>query len=312
MPNPASRTKGPQGRLRVAAFLRYVHNPAFSLRPAHAVKIEELPGYRPMPDPLSEAALETALGLRDTSPVPAKVIACSAGGDPCRALLREALACGADEAIWIPYPTGEPDGWILVAYLEALYCESPFDLGLFGAKDLDTETGQTGPMFSALAGLPFLDGVTQIVWTHDGRLEATRSHGTVRDRILLPLPACAAVQRSRPLRYPTLEGKIRSERTPLRPHPVDPGSIASSVLRERFAPPKPAKASAATDYAQVSPLDRVRKAYGMAPTGQKAGGTALQRLRPDQGAQKILEILKEERFIGTADPKFPKETPFQQ
>lgn len=308
MPNPTSRAPDPQGRLRIAAFLRYVHNPAFSLRPTQAGTFEELPGYRPMPDPLSEAALETALGLRDTSPVPATVVACSAGGDPCRALLREALACGADEAIWIPCPTGQPDGRILAAYLEALYSESPFDLALFGARDLDTETGQTGSMFSALAGLSFLDGVTQIVWTRDGRLEATRIHGTVRDRILLPLPACAAVQRSRPLRYPTLEGKIRSERTPLRPHPVDPGSVAPSLLRERFAPPKPAKASAAADYAQVSSLDRIRQAYGMASTGQKADGTAPQRLCPAEGARKILEILKEERFIGTGDSKFPEET----
>lgn len=251
-----------------------------------------------MPDPLSEAALETALSLRDASPAPAVVIACSAGSDPCRAVLREALACGADEALWIECPTSEPDGRIVAAHLDAAFRGAPLDLGLFGARDLDTQAGQIGPMFSALAGVPFLDGVTEIAWADGMRIVATRSRGALQERILLSSPACVAIQRSRPLRYPTLEGKLRSERTPLLPRAVEPGPVAPLVLRDRFAPPKPARATAAADYARSSSLDRIRQAYGMAGrAGFEASGTSPQHLRPAEAARRILEILTEERFI---------------
>ncbi len=298
MPNPFSPSMERQKPLRIVVFLRPVHNPAFSLEPAQAAGFEQLPGYRPMPDPLSEAALETALGLREASPVPAAVIACSAGGDPCRSVLRESLACGADEALWIQCPTSEPDGRIVAAHLHAAFRETPPDLGLFGARDLDTQAGQTGPMFSALAGVPFLDGVTEIVWADPLRIVATRSRGAVRERIRLSLPVCVAVQRSRPLRYPTLEGKVRAERTPLLPRAVDPGPVAPFVLRDRFTPPKPARASTAADYARASSLDRIRQAYGMAGgAGPKASVSSPQLLRPPEAARRILEILRGERFM---------------
>lgn len=298
MPNPLSSSLKRQRPLKIVAFLRPVHNPAFSLEPVQAAGLEELPGYRPMPDPLSEAALETALGLRDASPAPAVVIACSAGSDPCRSVLREALACGADEALWIECPTSEPDGRIVAAHLNAAFRGAPLDLGLFGARDLDTQAGQIGPMFSALAGVPFLDGVIEIAWAEGMRIVATRSRGPLRERILLSSPACVAVQRSRPLRYPTLEGKVRSERTPLPPRTVDPGRVAPLVLRDRFTPPKPTRASAAADYARSSSLDRIRQAYGMAAGADPGASEAMpQPLRPPEAARKILEILTEERFI---------------
>lgn len=297
MPNLSSLTQEAPRPLRIAAFLRPVQNPAFPLEPAQAGGLEELPGYRPMPDPLSEGALETALGLRDTSFVPAIVTACSAGGEPCRPVLREALACGANEALWIGCPTGEPDGRIVAAHLEAAFREAPLDLGLFGARDLDTHAGQIGPMFSALAGFAFLDGIMELAWADESHVVATRTRGAIRERIRLALPVCLAVQRSRPLRYPTLEGKIRAERTPLRPRSVDPGNVSPLVLRDRFTPPKPARASAAADYAQTSSLDRIRQAYGMAGAGHKASGTSPQRLEPHEAARRVLEILREERFL---------------
>jgi len=305
MPQPPSEPQATPTILRIVAFLRPVHNPAFSIEPAQVSKFEELPGYRPMPDPLSEIALEGALGLRDSSPEPATVIACSAGGTPCQAALREALACGADEALWIHCSTGEPDAWIVAAHLSAFFRHSRIGLALFGARDLDTGAGAVGPMFSALAGLPFLDGVTGLKWTGGGRLEATRSRGSIRERIRLTLPACVSIHRGPPLRYPTLEGKIRSERTPLQPCAVDPGPVAPSLERERFSPPKPARASAAADYAKVSSLDRIRQAYGMSGSGQKAAGSQVLRLPPDEASRKILQILKEEGFLdpGRAEPR---------
>ena len=140
--------------MRIAVFARPVQNPAIRIESGSTRVLEELVGYEPIPNPMDEFALEVALRLREKASLPVTIMACSVGREPSRKVLTEFLACGADEGVCIEEAGWEPDGAVAAACLSEFCRTSPFDLGLFGARDLDTGAGEVGPMFAALAGNP--------------------------------------------------------------------------------------------------------------------------------------------------------------
>lgn len=90
------------------------------------------------------------------------------------AVLREALAWGADDAVLLSDPAfAGSDTLATSRVLAALLArEGPFDLILVGRSSLDAETGQVGPQLAELVDLPFAGAVRQ--------LDLDRSAGRVR------------------------------------------------------------------------------------------------------------------------------------
>jgi len=285
------------GALRIVVFVRPVHNPAFSIEPGPSPTMEGLPGYQPIANPQDELALEFALGLKESSPLPVHLLACSVGGEPSVKVLREFLACGTDEAVWIESARYEPDGWIVARHLAEFFRNEPFDLGLFGARDLDTGAGQVGSMFGAMTGLACLDSVTSVRWDGQARVEVVRRQKRLHERILMDLPACLGIQRGKPLRYPSFRARLRAETTRARRIVTGTPPLEPLVERQKFAPSKPRKASAATDYAQAATIDRIRQAYGLSGTAEKHKGDSLIRGAPEQAARKVLSLWKQEKLI---------------
>jgi electron transfer flavoprotein beta subunit len=83
-----------------------------------------------------------------------------------------------------------------------------FDLVLCGERATDGETGQVGPMVSALAGMPLLTYVSRLTWegetvTADRAIEG----GTETVSCSLPAVACVLRELNEP-RLPTLAGKV--------------------------------------------------------------------------------------------------------
>ncbi len=284
--------------MRIMVFARPVHNPALPINPSPSTRIEDLNGYQPIPNPMDEMALEAALGLRENCQDSATVQVCSTGGQLCRAMLQELLSSGATEALCLEQNTWEPDGMLVAGVLAHHYRSEPFDLGLFGARDLDTGAGQVGPMFSVLTGLPYVDSVIKVQWTATRQIEVVRQEKRIRERLRITLPACLGILRGRPLRYPSLYGKLRAEQTPVRLIPYDSSPPPMpKVQRKKFTPAKPRKGSAATGYSGNSGADRIRQAYGFTgkPSSQKED--SLMRGTPEEVCRQVFEIWKKEKLL---------------
>jgi electron transfer flavoprotein beta subunit len=283
--------------MRIVVFARPVHNQAFPLEPAPARTLEDLPGYRPVPNPMDELALEVALRLKEGVSSPVTLVACSVGREPSRRVLQEFLVCGADQAVWIEEAAWEPDGAVVAACLKDYYRKEPFDLALFGARDLDTGAGGVGPMFGALTGLPYIDSVVEVKWSGDRQLRVRRKQKRLREEISVTLPASLGIQRGAPLRYPSFWGKLEAETSGVRTIPSGDIKRGPRVERQKFTRSKPKKASVASAYAETSSVDRMRQALGIVQGGGREKEDSLLQGSPEEMAQRVLTALKKEKII---------------
>jgi electron transfer flavoprotein alpha/beta subunit len=246
---------------------------------------------------MDELALELALRMRESAPFPIPVLACSVGGDASRIVLREFLACGADDAVWIEEPAWEPDGAVVAQRLKDFHRTEPFELGLFGMRDLDTGAGQVGPMFAALAGMDYIDSVVGAEWREASRLVVTRRQRRVREEILVSRPACLGVLRGVRLRYPSFWGKLKAETRSLRRIPPPEVPVVPRIERKKFARSKPRKGSVAAEYAQSRSVERMRQALGLSMPEGKDKKEPLLTGEPAEAAGKIIELLVEEKIV---------------
>jgi electron transfer flavoprotein beta subunit len=296
--------------MRIVVFARPVHNPAIRIEPGSTRILEELPGYDPIPNPMDELALEVALGLREEVSLPVTIMACSVGREPARKVLTEFLACGADHGVCIEEAGWEPDGAVVAACLSEFYRNSPFDLGLFGTRDLDTGAGEVGPMFSALSGIPYIDSVVEVKWSGDRRIDVTRKQKRLREEIRVTLPACLGILRGDPLRYPSFWGKLEADASRIRTISVGEVPREARIERKKFTRSKPKKGSVANAYAESRSVDQMRQALGITGTGGQQKEDAFLKGEPEEVAERILEILKEEKVIDTNSPqsRHPRES----
>ncbi|MCS7179443.1 MAG: hypothetical protein N0A03_09285 [Anaerolineae bacterium] len=138
--------------------------------------------------PADRCALEAALRIKEA--VGAEVVALPRAFLPDDDVLRQALATGADRAIYIAgKPAALPDDGlmarVLVASVERL---GGADLILTGATTMDTGQGQLGPRLAEALGWPQIVGA----WTAevtDGSVRAVRRDGTGFVWVEAPLPA---------------------------------------------------------------------------------------------------------------------------
>src|SRR5512139_995178 len=109
-------------------------------------------------DPASKAALEAANNLKQAG---AEVIAISAGPERVEDGLREALARGADRAIWIRSEGGDA---LVIANLIAAAARKigEIDLIIAGHQSLDTGAGELAPRLAEALDWPQILGAAKI------------------------------------------------------------------------------------------------------------------------------------------------------
>ncbi len=152
--------------------------------------------------PADRCALEAALRIREA--VGAEVVVLPRTFLPDDDVLRQALAIGADRAIYIVgKPTALPDDGVMVRVLQAAVERlGGADLFLTGATTLDTGQGQLGPRLAEALGWPQIVGA----WTAevaDGAVRAVRQDGGGYVEVEAPLPAVVTfVPGALKLRYP--------------------------------------------------------------------------------------------------------------
>ena len=153
-------------------------------------------------NPYDVHAVEAALQLKETHGGSVHVI--SMGPPQAKAVLKEALAMGCDEAYLLSDRAfGGADslatGHVLAKAAEKI---GGYDLLLFGKCAVDAETAQTGPIVAELLDLPQVTLVEDLACA-DGWATCRRDLGNQFQTVKVKLPALIAVtgQINRP-RYP--------------------------------------------------------------------------------------------------------------
>ena len=150
--------------------------------------------------PADRCALEAALRIKDSNG--AEVVALPRGPLPDDDVLRQALATGADRAIYfvgqvanLPYADDAVMTRVLAAAIERL---GGADLVLTGATTMDTGQGQLGPRLAEALGWPQIVGAWQVAIRRisesaNGKVQAVRQDGTGYVAVEADLPAVVTV-----------------------------------------------------------------------------------------------------------------------
>jgi len=243
--------------MRIAVCIKRVPDSASRIRPSGAgIETGDL---KFIMNPYDEIALEEALRLKEKLGS-SEVLAVSLGPADAQAVLRQALAMGADRALHLAHPgvSGlELDGRQCARALAgALRAEAP-DLFLFGKLSIDDQSAQVGGLVAQELGLVSVGEVVKIEWTG----ERFRLHHHLDGRIEVveaapPVVATAHKGLNEP-RYPGIKGIMAAKKKPLSSVPADPGPPAMEILRIEPPPPRQPGRIVGEGPAAVEPLLRL-------------------------------------------------------
>jgi electron transfer flavoprotein beta subunit len=171
-------------------------------------------GVEAIINPLDLYAIELAIRLKERCG--ATTVAVTMGPPKAEEALREAMAMGLDEAIFVTDRAfAGSDTWATAYVLaEAIRQSGPFDLILCGERATDGDTGQVGPEMAAYLGLPAATYVNHCESVGNGECQVGRLVEDGTEWLTLQLPALLTVVKevSDP-RLPTLRGKQRARKT---------------------------------------------------------------------------------------------------
>ena len=161
-------------------------------------------------NPFDRNAVEMALQLRDT--YGGTVTVFSMGLPQARAVIREAIAMGADEGYLVTDRAFGGSDTFATSYIlsSALKLKGPFDVILGGQQDVDGDTGQTAPSIAEHLG------VTRVTCVLDLKVEGEKciarrkvEEGVEVVEAKMPV-LCTATRESNKPRYATIARKIYS------------------------------------------------------------------------------------------------------
>jgi electron transfer flavoprotein beta subunit len=170
-------------------------------------------GSNPILNGYDANALEEALRLKEK--YGAVVTALCLGGDQAKAVLRRALAMGADKAVLVTGDAGISGDAVVTAQLlsAAIRSFGAVRLVLAGRSASDTDAGVVAPLIAGSLGLPMLTPVRSIATTEDGSLlvERITDSGCRRFRVCGPAILGVSNEANKP-RTPQLKGVAAAKR----------------------------------------------------------------------------------------------------
>lgn len=191
-------------------------------------------GVESIVNPFDEYALEQALLLKDRCG--AEVIVISMGPPQAKAVLREALARGADAAFLVSSRAFGGADTLATSYtlsqaiLKACGGKTP-DLVLFGKQAIDGDTAQVGPGVSEFLGLPLVTYVRDLTADPTGRFTVVTAMDDGDHVIEGSFPAVmTVVKEAAAPRFAPLSGAIAAAKADItvldeKAIAADPGSI---------------------------------------------------------------------------------------
>lgn len=196
--------------------------------------------------PFDEAALETALQLRDAAADPSqlKISAVLAGTAQAEAIVRHIASFRLHRATWIDAPaTHRWDAQALAGRLvQALAAlDAKPDLVLAGREFGDCDDGALPPQLAEALGWRFV-ALAQQVLLEDGKLKLRRTRGSADEWLRLPAPLVASVtnDKSNRLRHPLMKNVMAAKRESFAalalPDPAAAPRVSPRAFRLQEAP----------------------------------------------------------------------------
>jgi electron transfer flavoprotein beta subunit len=164
-------------------------------------------------NPYDRHALEAAVRLKEEHGGTVTVL--SMGPPQAEAMLREAVSCGADEAVLVSDRAfAGADTWATTYTLsQAIKKIDDFDLILCGKQAIDGDTAQVGPGLAERLDIPFVAYVRKINNCTAKSIRVERLMDDGFDLLEVPLPALfTVVKEINEPRIPSLKGKMRAKK----------------------------------------------------------------------------------------------------
>ena len=170
-------------------------------------------GVQAIMNPYDRHALEEAVRLKEQHGGTVTVL--SMGPPQAEEMLREAVSCGADEAVLVSDRAfAGADTWATTYTLsQAIKKIDDFDLILCGKQAIDGDTAQVGPGLAERLDIPFVAYVRKINDCTADIIRAERLMDDGYDLVEVPLPALfTVVKEINEPRIPSLKGKMRAKK----------------------------------------------------------------------------------------------------
>ena len=169
-------------------------------------------GVESIMNPYDRHALEEAVTIKEK--LGGTVTVVTMGPPQAEAVLRESIACGADEGVLISDRAfAGADTWATSYTLaRAVATLGGFDLIVCGKQAIDGDTAQVGPGLACRLRLPYAACVQKTRHVSAGAIEVERMMDDGYDVVRLPLPALLTVVKDvNEPRVASLKGKMKAK-----------------------------------------------------------------------------------------------------
>ena len=148
-------------------------------------------------NPDDKSALEAALRIKDQDPENVTVTALTMGLPKADAVLREAMAMGADAGLLITDRVlGGADTWATSSTIAGALKNMEYDLVITGRQAIDGDTAQVGPQVAQKLGLNQVTYAEEILKLEDGKVTIRRMIDGGVEVVEAPLPVVITVNGS--------------------------------------------------------------------------------------------------------------------
>ena len=174
-------------------------------------------GVESIMNPYDRHALEEGVAIKEQLGGTVTVI--SMGPPQAEAVLREAIACGADEGVLVSDRAfAGADTWATSYTLaQAVQTLGVFDLILCGKQAIDGDTAQVGPGLARRLDLPFATCIQKTRKVSGDSIEVERMMDDGYDVLRLPLPALLTVVKDiNEPRVASLKGKMKAKKAEIK------------------------------------------------------------------------------------------------
>lgn len=170
-------------------------------------------GVESIINPFDRHALEEAVQLKDQ--LGGTVTVLTMGPPQAEQILREAVSCGADEAVLVSDRAFAGADTLATTYTISLAIEKigGADLVLCGKQAIDGDTAQVGPGLAVRMGIPYVTCVRKINEANEQSFIVERLMDDGYDEVEVELPALfTVVKEINEPRVPSLKGKIKAKK----------------------------------------------------------------------------------------------------
>jgi electron transfer flavoprotein beta subunit len=189
--------------------------------------------------PYDEFALEEAIKTKESKGA-GTVTVLALGPERAKTGIRECLARGADDGIWIDSKGDALDALAVAKNIAAAVKDVSRDVVWFGQKGVGFDESLVGPMVAELLGVPHVANVVKFA-AGDGKVSCEREIEGAHEHVESPLPCVITAQKGlNEPRYASLKGIMAAKKKPIQERAAEAHAPKTTLTRlELPAPPKP-------------------------------------------------------------------------